>query len=253
MIHSIQMHPDLVMASRLQALDQRITGLEKEIAALPKHVAEIERQLDAHLRRLEADKAALAANLRDRKKFEGEVEAARQKTSKLKDQMMSAKTNEQYKAFQHEIEFLEKEVRTSEDRILDLMGAAEPLEGAVKKAEAEFKIEKQQVEKEKAQARERTAVDEKALSEARAERAAVVAEMPRPLVILYENIKKRWGPNVVVEVEGELCKGCKLTMRPQFQQDMRVGDKLMQCENCGRLLIYNPPIASAPMVTFRAL
>ena len=246
------MHSDLVLASRLQALDQRITGLEKEIADLPKHVAVIEKQLESHLKRLEADKAALTANLRDRKKFESEVESARQKSSKLKDQMMSAKTNEQYKAFQHEIDFLDKEVRTSEDRILDLMGSAEPLEAAVKKAEAELKAEKQQVDKEKAAVRERTAADEKALAEARAERATAIVEMPPALLDLYGKIKKRTGPNIVVESDGELCKGCKLTLRPQFQQDLRGGAKLMQCENCGRLLIYNPPV-SAPMVTFRAV
>jgi uncharacterized protein len=245
------MHPDLVLASRLQALDQRITSFEKEIATLPKHIAEIEKQLDTHMRRLELDKAALAANLRDRKKLEAEVETARQKASKLRDQMMSAKTNEQYKAFQHEIGFLDNEVRSSEDRVLDLMGAAEPLDAAVKKAEAAFKLEKQQVEQEKTKTRERTAVDETALAEARAERVQAIAEMAPALVTLYEKIKKRWGPTVVVEVDGELCKGCKLTMRPQFQQDLRVGDKLMQCENCGRLLIYNPPVSTT--VHFRTL
>lgn len=245
------MHPDLVLASRLQALDQRMTALQKEIAALPKHVAEIEKQMDSHRHRLDADKAALAANLRDRKKIEGEVEVARQKATKLRDQMMSAKTNEQYKAFQHEIDFLDRDARANEDRILDLMGAAEPLDEAVRKAEAAFQVEKKQVEKETAEMRKRTAEDEKALAEARDERQKAVAEMPPPLVILYEKIKKRWGPTVVVEVDGELCTGCKLSMRPQFQQDLRVGDKLMQCENCGRLLIYNPPQATT--VHFRTI
>ena len=80
------MHPDLVTASRLQALDQRIVALEKEIAALPKHIAEIEKQLEGRLRRLDGDKAALAANIRDRKKLEGDVEMDVQKVSKLKAQ-----------------------------------------------------------------------------------------------------------------------------------------------------------------------
>ena len=253
MIHSQHMHPDLVMASRLQALDQRITAIEKEIAALPKHIAEIEKQLDIHLKRLEADKAALAANATGRKKMEGDVELARQKVSKLKDQMMSAKTNEQFKAFQHEIEFLEKETRNNEDKILDLMGSAEPLDAAVKKADAELKAEKAQVEKEKAEARKQTSKDLKALAELKAERLTAVAEMQPDLYRVYENLRKRWGPNVVVEVAGSLCKGCKLLMRPGFQQELQVGDKLMQCENCGRMLIYNPPQSQPPMMSFRTV
>ena len=239
------MHPDLVTASKLQALDQRIAALEKEIATLPKHVAEIEKQLDGHTRRLEVDKASLAANVRDRKKLEGDVETFKQKASKLRDQTMSAKTNEQYKAFQHEIEFLEKEVRNADDRNLDLMTAAEPLEAAVKKADAELKIEKQQVESDKKKAMARTVDDQRMLAEARAERAEIAKTAPPNLMRQYENLRKRWGPTVVAEFEDDLCKGCKLSLRPQFVQDLKAGTGMMQCENCGRFLLYNPP--KAPM------
>jgi predicted nucleic acid-binding Zn-ribbon protein len=236
------MHQDLVTASKLQALDQRIAALEKEIAALPKHIALIEKQLDGHVRRLDADKASLAANIRDRKKLEGEVELAKQKVSKLRDQTMSAKTNEQYKAFQHEIDFLDKEMRKADDRTLDLMTAAEPLEAAVKKAEAELKLEKQQVESDRKKAQARTADDQRMLAEARTERAALVAGAPPNLIRMYENVKRRWGPTVVTEVEDGLCKGCKLSLRPQFLQDLRIGTALMQCENCQRFILYNPPV-----------
>jgi len=44
-----------------------------------------------------------------------------QKISKLKGQMVEAKTNEQYRAFQSEIDFCQAEIRKLEDRILDLM------------------------------------------------------------------------------------------------------------------------------------
>jgi len=49
--------------------------------------------------------------------------------------MLAAKNNDQYKAFQNEIEFCESEVRKHEDRILELMGESEPLDKNVKTAE----------------------------------------------------------------------------------------------------------------------
>jgi uncharacterized protein len=119
---------DLALALRLQALDRKIASLQNEIATLPKHIAEIERRLEAHTRRAEAERAALAANQRDRKKIEGDIQVHQQKASKLKDQMLGAKTNEQYRAFQNEIAYAEGEVRKAEDRILDLMEQSEPLE-----------------------------------------------------------------------------------------------------------------------------
>src|SRR5713226_10097587 len=129
------MLPDITSAVRLQEVDIRLTELAKEIASLPKHIAEIEKKLEAHQRKLEADRAALTANQKDRKRLEGDIQVQQQKISKLKDQMLEAKTNEQYRAFQHEIEYCEKEIRRAEDRILDLMGESEPLERNVKVAE----------------------------------------------------------------------------------------------------------------------
>jgi len=112
------MHPDTHLVIQLQSLDQKITALEKEVAALPKHIATIEKALESHNRKLEADRAALTANQKDRKRLEGEIQVHEQKISKLKEQMLGAKTNEQYKAFQHEIEYAQKEIRKAEDRIL---------------------------------------------------------------------------------------------------------------------------------------
>src|SRR5438132_13009422 len=105
------MLPDLKLVVRLQEIDNRLAGLSREIASLPKHIAEIEKKLTSHERKLEADRAALSANLKERKKCEGDIQIQEQKISKLKDQMSQAKTNEVYRAFQHEIEFCEKEIR----------------------------------------------------------------------------------------------------------------------------------------------
>src|SRR5215469_12078700 len=170
------MLPDLKLAVRLQEVDNRLADLAREISALPKHIAEIEKKLVSHERRLEADRAALVGNQKDRKKCEGDIQMQEQKISKLKDQMLQAKTNDQYRAFQHEIEFCENEIRKAEDRILELMSESEPLDKNVKAAEIALKVEKAQVESEKAVARERTAVDQKASAELQQERAGIVKD-----------------------------------------------------------------------------
>src|SRR6266850_621137 len=108
------MLPDIKLAVRLQDIDNRVAEVTREVSSLPKHIAEIERKLESHERKLEADRAALTANLKDRKRLEGDIQVQQQKISKLKDQMLEAKTNEQYRAFQHEIEFCEKEIRQAE-------------------------------------------------------------------------------------------------------------------------------------------
>ncbi len=159
------MVPDLRLVIQLQDLDSRIDELRREIASLPKHVAEIAKTLDAHSRKVQADRAALAANQRERKQLELEVQTQEQKVSKLRDQMLEARTNEQYAAFKREIEFCEAAIRKHEDRILDRMGESEALEQNLKAAEAALTAEKQQVEAETQRARERTAADQRSLEE----------------------------------------------------------------------------------------
>ena len=233
----------ITKVTRLQSLDLRIAELQREVSALPKHIAQIEKALDSHLRRLDADRAALAANQKDRKRLEEEIKIQEQKISKLKTQMLDAKTNEQYRAFQHEIAFCEAEIRKHEDKILDLMTESEPLEVNVKKAEASLKEEKKQVDAEKAKARERTAVDQAQLSELEAERKAIVTGVKPQIYSAYERIRKKWHGVAVAEATEGRCGACQISLRPQFYQDLRRGDELMFCESCGRILYYNPPVS----------
>ncbi len=232
---------DLKLVIRLQDLDNRIRDLQSEIVALPKHIALIERTLDTHIRKLEADRAALAANQRERKRLEGDVQVQEQKISKLKDQMLSAKTNEQYTAFRHEIEFCEAEIRKAEDRTLEQMSEAEPLEQNVKVAEAALAKEKQQVDAEKSAARERTAEDKRRLDELKKERAQIVASVTPRVYSSYQRIRgSRKGLAVAEAIDGA-CSACHMALRLQFFQDLRRGDQIMFCESCGRIIYHTPP------------
>jgi predicted nucleic acid-binding Zn-ribbon protein len=237
------MAADIEQITRLQSLDLKIAELEREVATLPKHIAQIEKTLDSHVRRLEADRAALVANQKERKRLEDDGKVESQKITKLRDQMLGAKTNEQYRAFQHEITFCEDSIRKSEDRILDLMSEAEPLDANVKKAEVALKEEKQSVEAEKSRARERTAVDQKQLEQMRAERKNVVAALKPQTYRDYERIRKKWNGFVVAEATDGRCGSCHVVLRPQFFQDLRHSEVLMFCESCGRILHYNPPVS----------
>jgi predicted nucleic acid-binding Zn-ribbon protein len=236
------MHPDTRLVSQLQAIDLQMTELEKEVAALPKHIAVIEKTLESHQRRLDADRAALTANQKERKKLEGDIQMHEQKISKLRDQMLGAKTNEQYRAFQHEIEYLQKEIRTAEDRILELMSESESLETAVKTAEVALKDEKRLVETEKSRARERTAADQAQLQQLQAQRVEAAGKLPAATLAEYARIRKKWHGVVIAEATSGRCAACQIVLRPQYLQDLKKGEHLMTCESCGRFLFYNPPV-----------
>jgi predicted nucleic acid-binding Zn-ribbon protein len=237
------MMDELALAVRLQSLDRKSASLEHEIATLPKQIAEIEKKLEAHKRRQEADRAALIANQRDHKKLEGEIQIQEQKISKLRDQMLQAKTNEQYRAFQNEISWCENEIRKSEDKILELMERSEPLEKNLKAVEVDLKKETELVEREKNRAREKTAADKRELQQLAAEREEITSRISSTLYHDYERIRRKTKGIVFAEAVDGHCDACMITLRPQFLQELKVGDKVMHCESCGRILIYNPPVS----------
>ena len=241
------MTSELTLVLQVQKMDLRIAELEKEIASLPLELARIEKTLDSHKRRIEADKSGLIANVRDRKKLEGEIQTQQGKIAKLKDQIMQAKTNEQLKAFQHEIAFAETEIGKGEERTIELMSQAEPLEAAVKKAEAAFAEEKQQVDAQKDRTEARTTESKGFLLVAVEERKKAMAALTPQLTMMYDRLRKKHKNGVVIgEVLEGRCMGCQMMLRLQYFQQLRQADKVMACETCGRMLFYNPPKDVAP-------
>jgi len=232
------MGPDIENLMRLQDADREIRRLQEEIAALPKRVALIEEKLAGHKTALEAAKAAVKTDEADRRKFETAIQDLRQKITKYRDQSLEVKTNDQYKALMHEIQFAEQDIRANEDKILDLMVNVEAREQKVKIAEAELKAEAAEVEKEKNEARERTAEDQKQMAEWNAKREAIRGAINPDLIRHYERVMKFRGSGIA-EVRDQKCTGCQTLLRPQTYNEVRAG-KTIECESCQRILYFDP-------------
>ncbi len=141
------MLPDIEKLLELQIADQEIRRLRDEVAALPKRVAAIEQRLAGTKAQLERARSAAKGDDANRKKFEANIKDLQGKISKYRDQSLDVKTNDQYKALLHEIQFAEQEIRLNEDRILEVMVNVEVREKEVKAAEAELKAETAEIER----------------------------------------------------------------------------------------------------------
>ena len=115
------MLPDVQHLMELQQADREILRLNQEVAALPKRVAAIEEKLAGTKAVLEKAKAAVKADEATKRKYESAIQDQQGKISKYRDQSLAVKTNEQYKALLHEIQFAEQDIKSNEDRILELM------------------------------------------------------------------------------------------------------------------------------------
>jgi predicted nucleic acid-binding Zn-ribbon protein len=233
------MLPDIENLLQLQEADREIRRLNEEIAALPRRVAVIEAKLADTKAELEKAKAAIKADEVARRKYETAIQDLQGKISKYRDQSLEVKTNEQYRALLHEIQFAEQEIRSNEDKILELMVSAEAREKQVKAAEAELKAESAEIEKEKADARQRTAEDEKQLTEWNAKRDKLRGGFSPDLLRQYERVSKFRGTGIA-EVRDQKCMGCQVMLRPQTYNEVRSGDRIVYCDSCQRVLYFNP-------------
>jgi len=155
------------------------------------------------------------------------------------DQSLDVKTNDQYKALLHEIQFAEKEIASTEDKILELMVDADTRASEVKAAQAELKAEAAEIEEEKEQAHQRTAEDEKLLAEWRGKRDQLRAGIDADLLRHYERVAKFRGTGIS-EVRDHKCMACQVMLRPQTYNEVRSGQQTVYCDSCQRVLYLNP-------------
>ena len=233
------MLPDVQNLIELQNADREISRLKDEIAALPKRVTAIEQKLAGTKAALEKTKTAVKADEAARRKYETAIQDLQQKISKYRDQSLEVKTNEQYKALLHEIQFAEQEIRLNEDRILELMVNAETREKEVKAAEVELKAEAAEIEKEKEEARQRTAEDEKQLAEWSAKRDAARAGVNPDLLRQYDRVAKYRGSGLS-EARDQKCMACQVMLRPQTYNEVRAATHVVACDSCQRILYHDP-------------
>ena len=236
---SFRMLPEIENLLRLQDVDKEIRRLQEEIAELPKRVAAIEQKLAGTKAQLEKAQTAVKADEATRRKHETTINDLRGKISKYRDQSLDVKTNDQYKALLHEIQFAEKEIAATEDKILELMLNADARDKEVKAAQAELKAEAAEIEQEKAAARERTAEDEKQLVEWRAKRDQLRAGVNEDLLRHYERVSKFRGSGIS-EVRDHKCIACQVMLRPQTYNEVRTGQQTVVCDSCQRILYFNP-------------
>src|SRR5262245_47042043 len=139
------MNSELKQLIRLQAIDLSIQELRTRVDRFPSISKALDDKLKAAQTALETAKEKAKSNQGHRKKIESDISTTESKISKYRDQMMAVKTNDEYRALQHEIEHAQQAIRKVEDEILNLMLEAETAQADLKAAEAHLKEDQQKV------------------------------------------------------------------------------------------------------------
>jgi predicted nucleic acid-binding Zn-ribbon protein len=238
------MHPAIPRLLDLQAIDQHIAALRAALDAFPKRVQAADHKLTDARNAVAAAREAHTHSLTERKKFELDVQQWKDRAKKYREQSASVKSNEAYKALQHEIANAEAEVAKAEDRQLEIMMGAEDSERRAKNSESILKTAEQTIAAERKEMQIQYGEKKKELDAALADRDRAAAPIPEDLRILYERIGKRHNGIALAEARDGQCRGCGMRVLPHILQQLLqdANDELFRCESCGLILYSLEPI-----------
>ena len=231
----------------LQSVDLRLNDVRARLATFPKKIAEVDARVMAARSELEKSRASQVATVKDRKKYELDVEQWKERVRKYRDQSSQIKTNEAYKALQHEVQMAEGEIAKAEDRLLEQMVASEEFDRRVKASEKALKEVESAASAQRSTIESEKAAVEKELAQLEAERSRVLATIPENLRDHYDRICRKHNNIALAEVRDEKCSACGMRVRPHVFQEMRRAgsDEMFHCETCTRILYYVEPSAAA--------
>jgi uncharacterized protein len=234
----------------LQNADLRLHEARKRLAGFPAKLAELDASLGNAKAEVERAKAGQLGAIKDRKKYDLDVEQWKERARKYRDQSSQVKTNEAYKALQHEIEGAEAEIAKAEDRLLEQMVASEEYDRQVKAAEKALKEAEGVAARQRAKIEAERSAMEKEVAELEAERSKLVPSIPENLLDNYDRIARKHNGTAMAEVRDEKCTACGMRVRPHVFQEMRRAgsEELFHCETCTRILYYVEPDVSAAAV-----
>jgi uncharacterized protein len=225
----------------LQKLDTSIRKLEKDQQAIPEGRAEIEREFDQRAFEIRALESRRDEAKHTRARLENEVVEQRGRAERAERNLMSSKKQDEYTAAIREADAARKQISALETQILEQMESLEQADAALKeRADEIVSLNSDREAKLKAFDDEAGTIGERLVT-ARKERDELFANLPKQMSSLYARIKARIRDGVAVaEARNRSCTACFMSLRPQVMAEIRRGEEIITCDNCGRILYYVP-------------
>jgi uncharacterized protein len=235
-------NPDLRNLIALQDLELKIASLQKQASEIPGKNQSFENELqnirDVHQKRV----AHMKELANHRRTLEGQVDLNRAKLSRLRDQLMSVKTNKEYTAMLHEIQLAEGQIRGEEDKILEFMEQMEVVEKELKVEEQEMMKRSAEIQDSIRKSTESAPMLEAELVKLQGERVQMESQIGVDLLSRYRRIADARKGVALAEAKDELCSACHVRIRPQMYAELMRTENIHSCDSCSRILFSRESI-----------
>jgi len=220
----------------LQQIDSEIYELSEEKERKPLEFEAEKQKLEQKKTKLKELRDELKSVEVERKNLEIDLESKQTNVAKYESQLFQIKTNKEYNALQKEIDGLKADNSLIEDKILELLERIDTINNDIAKEKEALKTEEDAFLEFRKRYETQLEQLKEELSEFNKKREEIVLLIEPKTLAVYERILKNKDGLALVKVEDGTCQGCFMSLPRQTINDLRIGEHLVACENCTRLL-----------------
>ncbi len=229
---------ELDLLIRMQQKDDIIGERENEAKALPEELNSLKQEFERAEIKLSEAKNELDNNLKDQKLKELDIKENKGKIAKYQNQLLTIKTNKEYKALNSEISHLEIKNSTIDDDLIILMENEADLREKQKKSEAEYQKAENELKDNEEKIKKKIEIVKNDIDRLRNDRNSLAKQIKNTnLVKRYASLIKNKSRKAIVFNEKNACGGCGFKIRPQQAIEINEGKKIINCESCGRMIV----------------
>ncbi len=232
------MEEDLIKLLDLQSVDHRINQLRRDKGDYPKRVEVLEEALQEAEELLQTQQDRVAELKKMGRHYERELAQANEALKSHEARLYEVKTNKEYDALQHEIEAWRDSVDQNETSLVETMTELEELTARIEEEAAASEEEKQARRAEIESLKSKLDVIETQIEQEQQAREKLTHGVKPRLLAVYERIRKAKG-DAMARVTRQACGGCFTRLPPQFVAELRKRKRIIHCENCGRMLVWD--------------
>ncbi|MCX6558573.1 MAG: C4-type zinc ribbon domain-containing protein [Candidatus Aminicenantes bacterium] len=220
----------------LQQKDDQLKEIATVIQEIPLQIKALEDERDSRSEMIENAKKKLQANIDERKKFERDIAAIKEKIVKYKEQMKKVTTNKEYQGISNEIKFEEANITAVEEKIIEKMVGADEIMGVIRETEREFNQIAAEYNQKIKELHDYLEYHKNKLSEETKNKKELRSQVAANLLKAYDNLFAKKAGKVVSFVQTDFCGVCNIKIRPQVLSELVLSNDVLICESCGRIL-----------------
>ncbi|MBC8185082.1 hypothetical protein H8E88_28645 [candidate division KSB1 bacterium] len=240
---------DLSKLISLQRIDKQLIALEITKGDLPEIVQQLEGRLVSCTNRLSNSKSELEEAKKTGRANENEIDELYEKLMKYQEQSYSVKTNKEYDAITIEIETIENRIEENEKKKADLIHLVKENRETVGELEKQVTELEEEFSQKQLELKEKLSQTESEELRLTKERELVTEQIEKRLLNNYNRIRNGTNGIALSEVTNYTCDECFATIPAQTAVEVRMKNRIILCEACGRILVPRETLEAQPALT----